>query len=183
MKTEIETRFLEIDKDVLISKLRGFGAQDLGEVKLDEVIFHDRDNKWLEENKLVKLRQNGSKIKLIFKCNKEKTVDGSKEIEFEVSDFLEAKAFLEATGLVPWRIVEKYRHTFKLDNVVIDIDTWPKIPVYAELEGDSVEELKLAAQKLELVWEDRFDGDPRFVYKKYGFDFDNIRTVTFDKFE
>ena len=81
------------------------------------------------------------------------------------------------------KTVEKYRHTFELDGVVVDIDTWPKIPVFVELEGNSVDDLKLVAQKLGLIWENRFDGDPRFVYKKYGFDFDKIRTVTFNKFE
>ena len=33
MKIEIETRFLDIDKEVLIKKLRSLGAQDFGEEK------------------------------------------------------------------------------------------------------------------------------------------------------
>lgn len=183
MKTEIETRFLEIDKDKLFLRLKELNATDRGEIKLDEIIFYDKNFEWLKENKLVKLRKQNDTIKLIFKNNKEQKVDSAKEIEFAVSKFDEAKDFLEAIGLIAYRIVEKYRHSFQLDNVIIDIDTWPKIPTYVELEGDSVEDLKLVAQKLNLVWDNRFDGDPRFVYKKYGFDFDNIKTVTFDKFE
>ena len=183
MNTEIETRFLEVDKEKLVSKLNELNAVDKGEVKLEEIIFYDKNLEWLKENKLVKLRKKNDVVKLIFKDNKEQKVDSAKEIEFAVPDFEKAKDFLEAIGLNAYRIVEKYRHSFHLDNVNIDIDTWPKIPVYAEIEGDSIEELKFVAQKLGLVWEDRFDGDPRFVYKKYGFDFDNIKTVTFSKFE
>lgn len=183
MKTEIETRFLEIDKGKILLRLKELKAVDRGEIKLNEIIFYDKNLEWLKENKLAKLRKKNNTVTLTFKNNKEQKVDSAKEIEFTVSSFEDAKAFLEAVGLVAYRIVEKYRHSFQLDGVIVDIDTWPKIPVYAELEGSSVEDLKLVAQKLDLVWENRFDGDPRYVYKKYGFDFDQIRTVTFDKFE
>ncbi len=183
MHTEIETRFLDIDKNSLISNLQKLGAKDCGEIKLNEIIFYDNELKWLDEKRLVKLREKDGVVKLIYKNNKEQQVDSAKEIEFTVSSLKDAKALLEAIGLLAYRTVEKYRHTFTLDNVTVDIDTWPKIPTYAELEGNSVEDLKLVADKLGLVWEDRFDGDPRFVFKHYGFDFDNIRTVTFDKFE
>lgn len=183
MKTEFETRFLDINKEDLISKLKLLGAIDKGEVKLNEIIFYDKDLKWLDEHKLVKLRKKNNTIKLIFKSNKEQTADSAKEIEFEVPNFTETKDFLEAIGLVAYRIVEKYRHTFEFQNIILDIDTWPKIPTYVEFEGNSVDELQEAAKTLGFDWESRFDGDPRFVYKKYGFDFDNIKIVTFDEFK
>ncbi len=183
MKTEIETRFLEIDKAVLISKLKALKAIDKGEVKLDEIIFYDKDLKWFDENKLVRLRKNKDVTKLTFKSNLEQRVDSTKEIEFTVSSFDDAKTLLEAVGLVAYRVVEKIRHTFIFNEVTIDIDTWPKIPTYVELEGDSVEKLKVAAKSLGLTWKDRFDGDPRYVYKRYGFDFDKIRILTFAKVE
>ncbi len=172
MSIEIETRFLEINKEDLISKLKTLNAIDNGEVKLDEIIFYDKDLTWMNEN-----------IKLTFKSNKEQKIDSAKEIEFDVSSMEDARLFLEEIGLVQYRIVEKYRHTFRLGNVTLDIDTWPKIPVYVELEGDSVEELKKVADMLGFDWGNRFDGDARYVFKKYGFDFDNIKTITFDVFE
>ncbi|MFA6430583.1 MAG: class IV adenylate cyclase [Candidatus Paceibacterota bacterium] len=183
MKTEIETRFLDINKEDLILKLREFGAVDMGEIKLDEVIFYDKEMNSLKENSFTRLRKKGEKITLTYKKNKEQLVDSAREIEFGVSDFFGAKSFLEAIGLIAYRVVEKYRHTFELGGVTLDIDTWPKIPPYVELEGDSVDSLKSVAQKLGLAWESRFDQDARFVFKRYGYDFDNIRTVTFDKFE
>jgi adenylate cyclase class 2 len=183
MSTEIETRFLEIDKEKLVLKLKSLNAVDMGEVKLNEIIFYDKDLNWMNENKFIRLRKKNDSIKLTFKSNKEQKVDSAKEIEFSVSSMDDAKLFLEAVGFVQYRIVEKYRHTFKLDGVTLDIDTWPKIPVYVELEGNSVEDLKKVADKLGLAWKNRFDGDARYVFKKYGFDFDNIRTVTFDIFK
>ena len=55
MNTEIETRFLEVDKEKLVSKLNELNAVDKGEVKLEEIIFYDKNLEWLKENKLVKL--------------------------------------------------------------------------------------------------------------------------------
>jgi adenylate cyclase class IV len=132
---------------------------------------------------LVKLRKNKNYIRLIYKENKEQKIDSAKEIELDVKDFEEAKAFCLAIGLVAYRVIEKYRHTLILDGVALDIDTWPQIPVLVELEGDSVENLKKVAEKLDFDWEKRFDGDPREVYKSYGYDFDNIHTLTFAKVE
>lgn len=184
MKIEIETRFLDIDKKGLIKKLKDFDAVDKGEVKLDEIIFYDKDLKWLDENRLIRLRKQNGLVNLTYKDNKHQKVDSAKEIEFNVSDFEHAKKFLVAIGgLIAYRIIEKYRHTFELDGVTFDIDTWPKIPVYVELEGDSVKDLKKVAKKVGFDWNERFDGDARYVYKKYGFDFDKLRTVTFKKFE
>ena len=183
MKIEIETRFLDINKEELISKLRVLGATDKGEIKIDDIIFFDKDLNWQKENRVVRLRKKGDAITLVHKLNTEQAVDSAQEIELTVSDFNETKAFLEAVGLIAYRVAEKYRHTFKLDGVTIDIDTWPKIPVYAELEGDSVEELKVVAKKLGLDWENRFDGDPKYVYKNYGIEVDKIRFITFAKFE
>ncbi|MFA6301157.1 MAG: hypothetical protein WC609_02290 [Candidatus Paceibacterota bacterium] len=46
MQKEIETRFLEIDKDKLVKKLVSLGAVDKGEEKLEEIIFHAADDFW-----------------------------------------------------------------------------------------------------------------------------------------
>ena len=64
MKIEIETRFLDINKKKIVKKLTELKAEDKGEVKLDEIIFYDKDLKWLDEHKLVRLRKNNEKIKL-----------------------------------------------------------------------------------------------------------------------
>ncbi len=184
MKSEIETRFLEIDKKKIISTLKNLGATDMGEVKLNEMIFYDTDLKWLDENRFIRVRKNNDRVTITYKHNKHQKVDSAMEIEFEVSDFDKANKFVEEIGgFIPYRIVEKYRHTFELDGVILDIDTWPKIPTYVELEGGSVDALKNVAKKLGLEWSDRFDKDARYVYKKYGFDFDRLTVVTFDKFE
>ena len=61
-----------------------------------------------------------------------------------------AMNFLEKVGLKAMRRLEKYRHTFELGDVTVDIDTWPKIPVYMEVEGPSVDSLKTQYRNHEL---------------------------------
>jgi len=183
MKTEFETRFLDIDKTDFISKITALGAIDKGEFKLSEFIFYDKELTWLSGNQFIRLRQKGEDITLTYKKHIGHGVDSAQETEFKVSSVEKTKEFLENIGFLNYRTVEKIRHTFELDGVIFDIDTWPKIPTYVELEGESIEALLKMAERVGLDWNKRFDQDPRFVFKHYGFDLDNIRTVTFDKFE
>jgi hypothetical protein len=54
MQKEIETRFLEINKEEFIKKLISLGAIDKGEEKLEEIIFYDQEMSWKkEDNKFV----------------------------------------------------------------------------------------------------------------------------------
>ena len=157
------------------------GTEDLGEEKMDEMIFYASDGSWLGKRKFVRIRKRGNKTQLTYKTNKAQTIDSAREIEFEISDMDKCKDFLTAVGLMSVRISEKYRHTFKLGDVVIDIDTWPKIPTYVEVEGPSVESLKELCSKLDFDWEQRFDGDAREVFRHYGHDLDKISVITFNE--
>lgn len=183
MQEEIETRFLDINKDKLMKKLISLGAVDKGEEKLEEIIFHAADGSWVGKNKFVRLRKMKDKIKLTYKENVGQTVDSAREIELEVSDLEKCSKFFDKIGLKAIRQLEKYRHTFKLDDVVIDIDIWPKIPAYAEMEGPSIESLKHACSRLGFDWEKRFDGDAREAFRHYGYDLDNITVITFSDFK
>lgn len=181
MQKEIETRFLEINKEELVKKLVSLGASNEGEEKLDEIIFYDKEMTWKEKNKYVRLRKTKGKVKLTYKSNVEQTVDSAREIELEVSDIDKCAKLFDNIGLKMIRQLEKYRYTFKLGDAVIDIDSWPKIPVYAEIEGPSVETLKKVCNQLGFDWEKRFDGDAREVFRHYGFNLDDIPVLVFNE--
>jgi adenylate cyclase class 2 len=174
---------LDINKKELVKKLLALGAVDEGEEKLEEIIFHAEDMSWVGKRKFVRLRKIKDKIKLTYKENKEQTVDSAKEVEFYVSDWDKCSEFLNRVGLKAMRELEKFRHTLKLDEVTVDIDTWPKIPTYMEIEGPSVDSLKKFCKKLGMDWEKRFDGDAKYVFRFYGYDLDNITVVTFNEFK
>jgi adenylate cyclase class 2 len=184
MNKEIEARFLDIDKQELTDKLIALGASDKGDAVLTEVIFYDQENKWPSEGRFVRIRSINDTTKLTYKSNKAQTVDSAREIEFAVPDANLAEQFLENIGLVAFRHQEKKRHTFELNDVTIDIDTWPKIPTYVELEGPSEEQIKSVAKSLGFKWEDAvFDDARTIIQDRYGIPMGTMRWFTFDKFE
>lgn len=181
---EIECRFLEIDKEVLLERLRRLGAEDRGEILLEETIFYDPEFKWRDEQKYLRVRKCAGKTTLTYKEHREHTATGTYEVEFEVSDAPKAEVLFESIGLQLFRHQAKKRHTFKLDDVTFDIDTWPRIPTYVELEGSSEEKLKEAAQAVGLVWEDADFHNARWVIEnKYKIPVGEMKWFTFERFE
>lgn len=181
---EIEVRFLEIDRDGLMKKLRDLGAKDRGEAFLDEVIIYDADLKWLEVRKLVRVRKAGDTITLSYKHHDKMNQGESQEIEFEVSDFDKAVALMTELGLVPYRRQQKRRHTFELGDVIFDFDTWPKIPTYVEVEGHSLETIRKGAEAVGLDWSKAVMKDARWVIENvYNIPVGKMRWFTFDRFE
>ena len=182
---EIEVRFLEIDKKGLVKKLNLLGAKDLGEDLLEEIIFYDPAFKWRDtEGKMVRLRKTKTDIFLSYKHHSAATLHGTEEIEFKISDLTKGQEFLERLGLVSFRHQEKLRHTFKLKEVTLDIDTWPKVPTYVELEGLSEQAIKEAANLLGLKWESAVYESAKIVIEKhYNIPVGQMRWFTFKRFE
>lgn len=165
---EIEAKFLEIDKAALIQKLRDLGARDRGEVHQRDVIFYDGAGEWVKTGKqFVRVRQEGDKISLTYKHEKDGSLTGVQEIEFSIDDLEKATSFLLEIGLIIAREQEKYRHTFIMDGVNVDIDTWPKIPTWVELEGPTEEAVKQAALRLGFNWERAVFGTAQSAIEKY----------------
>ncbi len=150
---EIEARFLEINKETLIMRLCELGAEDLGEDILKEVIFYDKEYKWRDiEHKLIRLRKVRDKVFLTYKHHFTQAIDGTEEIEIEIENMEKGIDFLTKIGLQQARYQEKKRHTFKLKDVTVDIDTWPQVPTYVELEAESEHKIKEIAMLLDLDW-------------------------------
>lgn len=182
---EIECRFLEIDKEALVRKLLELGAEDEGEKLVEEIIIYDREFKWRDEDmRFLRLRKVGGQTTLTYKEHNAHTTDGTYEIEFAVGDYEKAKLLFEKIGLVPFRQQEKKRHTFRLDEVTFDIDTWPKIPTYVELEGESEEALKKAAETVGFDWNSVDTHNARWVIENvYKIPVGKMRLFTFERCE
>ena len=147
MHTEIEERILEIDKDKIIKKLEELGATKAGEWFYKRYTYDftpKRENQWL------RLRTNGVETTLTYKNVETRELDGTKEFEIEVSDFEETNKMLEVLGYKYKNYQETKRIRYYLNDVEVDIDTWPMIPTYMELEGPSVEKVKELEDLLEV---------------------------------
>ena len=131
----------------------------------------------------MRIRKTGQNIFVTFKHKEEHTATGTKEIEFGASDFDKVIDFLLEIGLIFFREQEKKRRKFTLGEVIVDIDTWPKVPTYVELEGPSEEALKEAADNLDLDWSKAVFGLSADVIESYGIPVRKLKFFTFDKIE
>ena len=89
------------------------------------------------------------------------------ENEIVVSDFEETDIMLNKLGYFSHTYQESKRTRYLLGEVEIDIDTWPYIPTYVEIEGKSTDEVKDTLKKLELEGNIITSLDVQGVFKEY----------------
>lgn len=179
MKTEYELRVLEIDKEKMINKLEELGAIKIGEYHQKRYVY---DLKPAVDGKWIRLRTNGKVTTLTYKDVVSNTIDGTKEVEFEVEDFYKANEFLERIGFYSRSYQENDRIQYNLNGTEIDIDSWPMIPTYMEIEGKSEEEV-LKIKNMLCVDESKVTAlNCDDIYKQiYNIDISKIKELKFDK--
>lgn len=178
MNTEYEIRVLEIDKNELESKLL-----DLGAVKENDY-FQRRyvyDVKPKCNGKWIRLRTNGNETTLTFKCITNASISGTKELEIEVGDFEKCNLLLNQLGYFSKSYQENKRCRYRLGDITFDIDSWPFIPTYVEIEGNSEKAVFSALKKLGYTEDEVTTLDVDSIYKKYGFDLDKIKKLEFEE--
>lgn len=176
MNTEYEIRVLEINKQKLIEKLEKLGAEFKGDNEQRRYVYDvipKEDGKW------IRLRTNGKKTTLTYKNVVDTTIDGTKELEVEVSDFEKTNELLENMGIKNRGYQENRRTQYVLNGVEIDIDSWPMIPTYVEIEGKNEDEVLKTLNLLELPKDKVTTLDVDSVYKKYGINLKDIKVLKF----
>lgn len=105
--------------------------------------------------KVLRLRQDDH-ARLTYKdrATNEDVISEREELEIRIDDFKTARALLEALGYEVSVQYEKYRTTYRLFNVEIDLDEMP-IGIFLEIEGPDAASIRRAAEALHLNWEAR----------------------------
>lgn len=177
MNIEYEARILDIDKDKLIKRLRDLNARFVGEFDQKRYVYNiipKADGKWL------RLRTNGKKTTLTYKSVEKNSIDGTKELEIEVDNFENTNSLLELAGIKNKGYQENNRVQYVLDDVEIDIDTWPMIPTYVEIEGKSEESVLNIIKKLGINDKKITTLDVQSLYKEiYNIDITKIDVLKF----
>ena len=183
---EIEIKFLEIDSEALIKKLESLGAKRVFERLYRRRVFDypdwrlDKDYSWL------RLRDEGDQITLAFKKQikpgeKGENDQGMHESEITVNSFEETSNILFKMGLIEKTYQENKRIRYTLNDIEFDIDSWPKIPTYLEIEANSWEKVEEATKLLGLNLEDKKIFSTKEVYKNYNIDLLDYQRVTFEE--
>lgn len=179
MHTEFEVRILDIDKEKIIERLEELNAKKVAEFDYKRRVYNfnpPTDNKW------IRLRTDGKKTTLTIKKIESFSIDGTKEMEIEVSDFEETNKMLEEMGYKSHTYQENKRIRYILNDVELDIDSWPYIPTYLEIEGKSEEAVKKMVELLKVNKEKVTSLDVQSVFKEfYNIDISDVPVVKFDE--
>lgn len=177
MNTEFEVRVLEIDHDEMVKKLESLNATKKIDA-LQQRYVYDLIPK--VEHSWIRLRTDGEKTTLTIKDLQAKTIDGTKELEIVVDDFDKTNLMLEKLGFKNRGFQQNKRVQYILDGVEIDLDRWPLIPEYMEIEGKNEEEVYATLEKLGIEKDKIVTLDVSSIYTHYGFDGDNLSDLSFE---
>ena len=136
----------------------------------------------INPNKWIRLRQSNNKSVLTSKHILEKDTSNFQsvlETEFEVSSLEEANLFLESIGVARRSYQEKIRYSYIYKNAEIEIDIWPLIKPYMEIECDDENLINEIIEKLELKNNEIVSLNTEQLYKKIGIDVHSMSELKF----
>lgn len=183
---EIEVKFLDINVPEIQKTLRKIGARKVFDKVYQRKVYDHPDLRLDKQGAWLRVRDEGDKVTFTFKQRLgmkghpgEQNDDGMEEIETTVGSFNTACRILEKIGLKEKFHEETHRIRYLKGGVEYDIDHWPGIPPYLEIETDNWERLKRAVEELGLRPEDQKIFSTMQVYKIYGINEKDYKEVTF----
>lgn len=187
MAEELEAKMLDVDVPALEKKLAEIGAERIGDFSYRVTNFDFPGWPLKKDRAWVRLRTDGAKSTLAYKrhigiADAQGNDDGMEEIEFEVSSFTETDTFLRKIGMVEKYTQDKRRTTWKRGDITYDIDTWPRIPTFLEVEGPTWEKVDAAVRELGYDPAQKKVGSVNGVYTHYGIEAHDYIRMTFDEF-
>ena len=150
---EIEAKYYVTDLEPIRKTLRSLGATlTCGRILERNWRFDTPDRRLTKQGEVLRIRED-DRVRLTFKKPLQGTLERL-EIEIEVDDGVKTQKFLEAIGYKVFFIYEKFRETFKLDDLEVVLDEVP-YGRFIEIEGPSVESIRQLSDKLHLQWDRR----------------------------
>ncbi len=181
MAHEIETKVLDIDVGDVREKLESLGATKLQDTRLVVDWYHAKGTMRGGENHpwYLRIRSNREGMHEVTWKAKSEVLGVArklKEINFTVSDPLATADFFDELGLESYAHQEKDRVSYTLRDWRFDIDTYPGMPPYMEIEGSSEEHVREALELLGLAGNRTSpEGERVLIEGTYGLDWFGMR--------
>ncbi len=179
MAYEIETKVLDIDAEKVKERLVSLGAQKTQETILRVDWYRPRGVKEGEDSWFLRIRSNSEgKHEVTWKAKSDilGTTRKNKEINFMISEPEKLVDLFEELGLERYAHQDKERTSFILKNWLSEIDRYPKMPTYLEIEGGSEEHVKEAITLLGLEKDRTWaEGERILIQDVYGLNWYDMR--------
>jgi adenylate cyclase class 2 len=173
---EHEAKILDIDPDTIEQHIVDTGGRKLGERFMRRYVYDIMPG---DESKWIRLRDNGKGTTLAVKEITSDAIDGTHEVEVGVDDFSATNALLERLGYTAKSYQENKRVSFVLDGTQLEVDTWPRIPPYLEIEAATEDEVIRIAELLGYTEADLTGENTIKIYARHGIDLDTVRELRF----
>jgi adenylate cyclase class 2 len=176
MPIEYEAKALDIDVAGVRHRITAAGGRRLGEVLLRRFVYDVAPG---DSSRWIRLRDDGTQATLTVKEIAHDGIDGTTETETTVGDFASTHDLLQRIGFTAKSYQENRRESFELAGGRLEIDTWPLIPAYLEIEGDSRDHVVSVASMLGLSADQLTGENTVKVYARYGIDLGELSELRF----
>ncbi len=182
MAKEFETQVLSIDPKTIAEKLRALGAKETPEFLQKRYVFdleclnhlHPGMGRW------IRLREADGKTTLTYKNKGGTGISDTDEIEIEVEDFGKMEQILNKLTCFTGQYYQENKRTkFILDGTEFNIDHWPLIPPFLEIEASSPEKVQNGLKLLGLENKENAHWGLINIYSKYGIDLHGYKEMRF----
>ncbi|MFF4945521.1 adenylate cyclase [Streptomyces rubiginosohelvolus] len=173
---EYEAKYLDVDPAAMASRIALAGGEHKGGRMMRRYVY---DTVPPAAGRWVRLRDDGSLTTLCVKEITSDAIDGTSETETVVGDFETTHALLGRMGVPHRSYQENHRDSWVLDGVRLEIDSWPLIPPYLEIEGDCVEDVHGVAARLSIAVPELTSENTTKVFARYGIDLERISDLRF----
>jgi adenylate cyclase, class 2 len=179
MAHEIETKVLDIDTEAIKRKLGSLGAKKIQETRLIVDWYRPKGEKEGKENWFLRIRSySDGKHEVTWKAKSDilGTARKHKEINFNIEEPDKLGDLFEELGLEKYAHQEKDRTSFTYKDWQFDIDQYPDMPAFLEIEGKSEDHVKEAIKLLGLennkTWA---KGERILIQDTYNLDWYNMK--------
>ncbi len=173
---EYEGKILDIDPVAVERVILDKGGQKLGEKFMRRYVYDITPS---DQSQWIRLRDTAGETTLTVKQITSDAIDGTHEIEVGVDDFAATNALLGMLGFNPKSYQENRRTSFFLDGAQVEIDAWPQIPPYLEIEAGSKHEVVRVAFLLGYTEADLTGKNAIMIYARYGIDLNTVPELRF----
>jgi adenylate cyclase class 2 len=179
MAHEIETKVLDINEQEIKAKLEKLGAKKILETRLIVDWYREKGVEEGEDPWFLRIRSNSEgKHEVTWKAKSDilGTARKHKEINFNIQEPEKLADLFEELGLEQYAHQEKDRTSYTLKDWRVDIDQYPAMPAYMEIEGNSEEHVKEAITLLGIdqnrTWA---KGERILIQDTYGLDWYDMK--------
>jgi adenylate cyclase class 2 len=176
MPIEFEAKVLDVEPDALADKILLLGGRRVGCRLMRRYVY---DIEAGNESRWIRLRDSGTDVTLTVKEIAHDGIDGTTETEVVVGDFEITNELLRRIGFEPKSYQENRRTSFELAGAQLELDWWPLIPPYLEIEGRSRDHVVEVGRMLGVSADNLTGENTTKVYARYGIDLTAIADLRF----